>query len=104
MPGCSASVSTRRMISSTVSTDSRSWLAARAHFSLTLAHPSPHHGFMFHQLARFGLLKAALDGADEPFFVIEITFDRLVNHPCWQANPGGGARSAGRVWLSCSRR
>src|SRR6516164_5586790 len=98
MPGCSASVSTRRMISSTVSiatsglsrliyrsTDSRSWLAARVHFSLTLVHPSPHHCLVFNKLARLSFLESALDGADEPFFVIEIAFDRLVNHPCARA-------------------
>src|SRR5579875_1528352 len=98
MPGCCASVSTRRMISSTASiaasglsrlmyrsTDSRSWLAARVHFSPTLALPSPHHRLVFRKLAGLRLLEAALDGTNEPFLVVEITLNGLVDNPCSRA-------------------
>jgi len=67
------------------STGSRSSLAARVHFSLTLAHLSPHQCLAFRKLARLRFLESALDGADEPFFASEIAFDRLVSHPCARA-------------------
>src|SRR5579875_2106332 len=120
MPGCCASVSTRRMISSTASiaasglsrlmyrsTDSRSWLAARVHFSPTLALPSPHHRLVFCKLAGLRLLEAALHGANEPFLVVEITLNGLVDNPCSRAAHGArdsiDALEGARVHADCGR-
>src|SRR5579863_8256408 len=98
MPGRSASISTWRIISSTVSiaesalsrlmycsTESRSRLAACVHFSRTFAFPPFDHGCVFDQPAAFGFLQRLSYLADEPLLVVEVAFDRLIDHPCPRA-------------------
>ena len=64
------------------STKSRSSLAARVHFSRTLALPRPHHRLVFDELAGPSFLERLLYLTDKPFLVIEVTLNRLIDHPC----------------------